>query len=98
MECFFVDKEDTMKTFLAIVVSSLYLALAAGYITGELAVRESRCLQCRLASAGVTTPTASPSTRRVMRYHGVTVLKTVDRDTYILLRGKWIRVGEKGGT
>ena len=65
-----------MKTFILIVLSSLYLALAAGYVTGELAIRESRCLHCRLASAGVTDPMASKSTRKVMRYHGVTALKT----------------------
>lgn len=98
MERSFVGKEDALKTFILIVLSSLYIALAAGYVTGELAVRESRCLHCRFASAGVTTPTASASTRKVMRYHGVSVLKTVHEDTYVLFRGKWIRVGERGGT
>lgn len=85
-------KEFELKSILMAIGLSTYVLLSLGFLAGELEKYESGCLHCRLKSAGITSTTASRSARKLMRYHGVKVMKTVNDEAYILYKGKWERI------
>ena len=77
---------------------STYLLLAVGIVAGELQVMERECVQCRLEMAGVRAPEAPKSVRKLMKYHGVNVLKTHNDENFILHKGRWEKVSAKRPT
>ena len=91
-------KGVAMKSILMSVGLATYLLLAAGIVAGELEGHDAKCLHCRLKSAGITTTFASKATQKLMRYHGVKVLKVVDGRSYMLYRGRWEKVPAKRPT
>ncbi len=82
---------DVKSIMLSIAIST-YLLFAVGVIAGELEVMDRNCVQCRLEMAGIKSPDAPKSVRKIMRYHGVNVLKTSNEENFILLKGRWEKV------
>lgn len=81
-----------VKSILMTLGFAFYLLLGFGIVAGELEALEGKCLHCRLKSAGVTTTVASRSTRNVMKYHGVRLIKTVEDESFMLYKGRWQKV------
>jgi hypothetical protein len=90
--------EDIDMTTRWILGIGAYVVLAAGAVAGNLAVMGNECLHCRLMAAGATASTAPKDTRKIMRYHGVNALKTVNDQNFVLYNGKWRKVGAPGRT
>ncbi|MGE5190506.1 MAG: hypothetical protein ACM3NF_10655 [Gemmatimonadota bacterium] len=88
---------DVKSIMLSIGIST-YLLLSAGVVAGELAIMDRNCVQCRMEMAGVRTPEAPKSVRKLMRYHGVNVLKTQNSENFILHKGRWEKVGAERPT
>ena len=81
-----------MKSVMLSVAVSTYLLLAVGIVAGESEVMDRHCVHCRLARAGIKSPDAPKSVRKIMRYHGVNVLKTNNEENFILYKGRWEKV------
>ncbi len=87
-----------MKSIMVSIGISAYLLLSAGIVAGELEVMNRHCVHCRLEMAGIKSPDAPKSVRKIMRYHGVNVLKTSNDENFILQKGHWERVSPKRPT
>lgn len=81
-----------LKSILLSIGLSTYLLLAVGIVAGELEVMARDCVHCRMEMAGVRAPEAPKSVRKLMRYHGVNVLKTHNDENFILHKGRWEKV------
>lgn len=87
-----------MKSIMLSIGISTYLLLAVGIVAGESEVMDRHCVQCRLERAGIKSPDAPTSVRKIMRYHGVNVLKTNNEQNFILNKGRWEKVSPKRPT
>lgn len=87
-----------MKSIMLSIGISTYLLLAIGIVAGESEIMDRNCVHCRLQQAGIKTPDAPKSVRKLMRYHGVNVLKTHNERSFILLKGRWERVNPQRPT
>ncbi len=87
-----------MKSILLSIAISTYLLLAAGIVAGDSEIMERNCLHCRLQMAGIKSPDASKSVRKMMKYHGVNVLKTSNEENFILYKGRWEKVNPERPT
>ncbi len=87
-----------MKSILLTIALSSYLLFAAGIVAGESEVMDRNCVHCRLQMAGIKSPDASKSIRKMMKYHGVNVLKTNNEENFILNKGRWEKVSAKRPT
>ncbi len=81
-----------VKSIALCIAISTYLLLSAGIVAGEVEVMDHDCVQCRLALAGIKSPDAPKSVRKIMKYHGVNVLKTSNEENFILYKGRWEKV------
>ena len=88
---------DVKSIMLSIAISS-YLLFAVGVVAGEMEVMDRDCVHCRLELAGIKSPDASKSVRKMMRYHGVNVLKTSNEENFILYKGRWEKVSPERPT
>ncbi len=75
-----------VKAILLSIAISTYLLVAVGVVAGDMEVMDRDCVKCRLEMAGVHSPDASKSIRKMMRYHGVNVLKTNNEENFILYK------------
>lgn len=87
-----------LKSILLSIGISTYLLLAAGIVAGQLEVMERNCVHCRLEMAGVRAPDAPKSVRKLMKYHGVNVLKTHNDENFILYKGRWEKLSSERPT
>jgi hypothetical protein len=87
-----------VKSILLSIGISAYLLLAAGIMAGESEVMDRNCVHCRLQMAGIKSPDAPKSVRKIMRYHGVNVLKTSNEENFILYKGRWEKVSPERPT
>ncbi len=87
-----------MKSVLLSIAISTYLLLAAGIVAGETEVMDRNCVHCRLQMAGIKSPDAPKSVRKMMKYHGVNVLKTSNEEHFILHKGRWEKVNPERPT
>ena len=87
-----------MKSIMLSIAISTYLLFAVGVVAGEMEVMDRNCVQCRLEMAGIKSPDAPKSVRKIMRYHGVNVLKTSNEENFILHKGHWAKVSPKRPT
>ena len=51
-----------------------------------------------LEQAGIKSPDAPKSVRKIMKYHGVNVLKTSNEENFILHKGRWEKVSPERPT
>ena len=87
-----------MKSIMLSIAISTYLLLAVGVVAGESEVMDRNCAHCRLLQAGIRTPDAPKSVRKIMKYHGVNVLKTSNEQNFILYKGRWEKVSPERPT
>ena len=87
-----------LKSIMLSIALSTYLLLAIGIIAGEAEVMDRNCAYCRLQQAGIKTPDAPKSVRKIMRYHGVNVLKMSNEQNFILHKGRWQKVSPERPT
>lgn len=88
---------DVKSIMLAIAVST-YLLVAVGMVAGDLEVMTRHCVHCRLELAGIKSSDAPKSIRKIMRYHGVNVLKISNEENFILYKGRWEKVSPERPT
>lgn len=87
-----------MKSIMLSIAISTYLLFAVGVVAGETEYLHRNCVTCRLEMAGIKTPDAPKSVRKIMRYHGVNVLKTNNEENFILYKGRWEKVNPERPT
>ena len=87
-----------MKSIMLSIALSTYLLLAVGIVAGESEVMNRNCVHCRLEQAGIKSPDAPKSVRKIMRYHGVNVLKTHNEESFILYKGRWEKLNPERPT
>ncbi len=87
-----------VKAILLSIAISTYLLVAVGVVAGDMEILDRDCVQCRLEMAGVHSPDASKSVRKMMKYHGVNVLKTSNEENFILYKGRWEKVSPERPT
>ena len=87
-----------MKSILLSIGISTYLLISIGVVAGETEILHRHCVTCRLEMAGIKSPDAPKSIRKIMRYHGVNVLKTHNEENFILHNGRWERVNPERPT
>ena len=88
---------DMRSILLSIAISS-YMLLAVGVVAGEIEVMDRDCVHCRLEMAGIKSPDAPKSIRKIMKYHGVNVMKTNNEENFILYKGRWEKVNPERPT
>ncbi len=87
-----------MKSIMLSIAISTYLLFAVGVVAGETEIMHRNCVTCRLAMAGIKAPDAPKSVRKIMKYHGVNVLRTHNEENFILYKGRWEKVNPERPT
>ncbi len=87
-----------VKSILLSIAISAYLLVAVGVVAGDMEVMDRDCVHCRFELAGIHSPDVSKSVRKIMKYHGVNVLKTSNEENFILYKGRWERVNPERPT
>ncbi len=88
---------DVKSIALSIALSS-YLLLSVGVVAGEIEIMDRSCVHCRLEMAGIKSSDAPKSVRKLMKYHGVNVMKTHNDENFVLYKGRWEKVSPERPT